>query len=243
MRKIWIPIVLTVFAASLSACGSKSSTQATQLSPQARVKSARINIQLAMAYLGNKQNDLAKSKLIRAMKLAPDLPESNYAFGYYYLQLKEPKKAETYYQNALKLAPNNPDVLNSYGVFLCDTGKYEQAEKAFLNAASMPNYTAVGLTYQNAGDCAYKAKDKTHAYVYFEKAYHTDPRLPVPYLRLAEIDFSKGKLKSAQRYLKGFNGLADPTKESLALGIKIAEKMGDKSKAASLRLQLNSIKQ
>lgn len=241
MRRILIPIALTLLAAGLSACGSKS-TAATQLSSQARTKSARINIQLAMAYLGNKQNALAKAKLIRAMKLAPNLPESNYAFGYYYLQLKQPDKAEPYYQKALKLAPKDPNVLNSYGVFLCDTGKYELAEKAFLNAASVPDFTAVGLTFQNAGDCAYKSKDNTHAYVYFEKAFHTDPRLPVPYLRLAEIDFANGKIKSAQRYLQGFNDLADPTMESIGLGIKIAEKQGNKSKAASLRLQMNSLK-
>lgn len=238
MKKL---ISVLFISALLAGCSSDPSKNATQLSASARTKSARINIQLGMAYLQSQQNDLAKTKLLKAMSLAPNLPEANYAFGYYYLEVKEPKKAEPFYKRALKLAPNNPNVLNSYGVFLCAIGQYDNAEKAFLNAASVPSFTAVGLTYQNAGDCAYKYKDDIKAMVYFKKANQIDPRLPVPLLRLAEIDFANGKMKTAQQYLNGFNELADPNKESLKLAIKLAEFQGQKSKAASLRLQLNAM--
>lgn len=234
-------LALTCCTVLLSSCASHPPKNINELSPAAKVKAARINIQLGMAYLENKQNQLAKGKLLRALEIAPQLPESHYALGYYYLELKEPKKAKPYYEQASKLAPNNPHVLNSYGVFLCATGQYEQAEKAFLNAASQPKFTAVGLTYQNAGDCAYQYKDNTHAMVYFKKANEIDPRLPVPLLRLAEINFAQGKLKLAEQYLTAFNDIADPTVESLSLGVKLATAQGNKSKAASLRLQLNAL--
>lgn len=234
MRRLFITLAMGL---CLCAC-SKSSTKSSQV-PGRAISAARLNVRLGMNYLQQHRNDIAKAKLLKALALSPKLPEANFAMGYYLFKTGNLKQAEQYYQKAYKLAPNDPDVLNSYGVFLCETDRYKKAEKLFIKATKAPLFTAVGLTYQNAGSCAYIHNHLKAASSYFKQALKQDPRLPLPYLRLAQISFNEKQYQRAGHYLNQFNRLADPTIDSLRVAIGLAKANKNKSKAASLQLQLD----
>lgn len=233
MRRILSVLMMLLALAACSKLSEKSSEIALNTT-----KAARLNVHLGMSYLDQKRNDIAKAKLLKALALAPNLPEANFAMGYYLFKVGQQKKAKTYYEKAYQLAPKDPDVLNSYGVFLCETGHYQKGEKLFLEAAKIPAFTAVGLTYQNAGSCAYIHQKWQTAKKYFKESARQDPRLPLPYLRLAQINFKEQNYGIAREYLNQFNLLADPTIESLKVAIGLAKAHKNKSKAASLELQL-----
>ncbi len=200
------------FVLLISGCATSSPNKISNPS-----QAAHLNAVLGMQYFALHENLLAQEKLQKALELDPNSPEANSAMGYYLWKIGQSDQAKIYYSKASYLAPNDPDILNAEGVYLCGTGEFKSGIQSFLKAAQIPGFLALGLTYQNAGSCAYESGDpelKTRSINYFQKALQADPLLPLADLRLAELYFDQKNLAQARIYLKRFNDIADPTEES-----------------------------
>ena len=212
----WRGLVLFMLSVLLSSCVSTSQTQIQ------KDQAVRLNTELGMRYFSLNQNTLAETKLEKALSLDPNSPEANDAMGYFLWKTGQIDQANFYYQKAYSLAPKDPEVLNARGVYLCETGQSKPGIEAFISAAKTPGFLALGLTYQNAGDCAYLAGDQNSAIEYFEQALKSDPLLPLADLRLAGLYKTQNNLPKAKYYLDRFNHIADPTPESREIAKKLA---------------------
>jgi type IV pilus assembly protein PilF len=202
-------------------------------------KAARLNVELGLSYLKQEQVSRAKSKLLRAKALAPDLPEVHYSYGYFQEYVGEIEAAEKSYQKAVSLNPKGGNERNNYGTFLCRQHQYRKSEKEFLKAIDDPNYPNTAEAFENAGVCVNQIPDVAKAVEYFEKALRYDPNRPTALLELAMIRFQEKQFQQASEFHQRYAQIAAPNARFLLLGIELAKRSGDKNKMASYQLLLN----
>lgn len=203
-------------------------------------RASDLNIQLGMAYLQEERLDLARLKFRRALELEPDSAKAYCSMGYYYEKAGDRDQAKVSYEQAFQLSPEDPAIQNSYGVFLCRMGEYRFGETLLLKAASHPHFEQVGLAYQNAAFCFAKEGDSDQAIVYFKKAIAHNPRLVASYFELANTYFSVQNYKESDYYFKQFNARANPTPQSLELGIKLADHFSREGEMAGVKAKRNA---
>lgn len=203
-------------------------------------KAARLNVELGMSYLNQGNHPRAKSKLLRALELSPNLPEVQYAYAFYLETVGELVQAERLYLKAVRIDPKNGKSQNNYGAFLCRQGRYYEAEKSFLLALEDTSYNKTAEVLENAGLCVLQIPSVAKAEQYFERALKHDPKRYHALLELAIIKYKQNDIHLAQSYYATYSKVAQPTKRSLLLGLKLAEKTNDKDKQASIRLMLNA---
>lgn len=202
-------------------------------------KAAKMNVELGLNYLKQEQIARAKSKLLRAKTLAPDLPEVHYAYGYFLEYVGEIPAAEKSYQKAVSLNPKGGNERNNLGTFLCRQHQYRKAEKEFLKAIDDPNYPNTAEAFENAGVCVNQIPDVAKAAEYFEKALRYDANRSTALLELAMIRYQDKQYQQANEYHQRFAQIAKPNARFLLLGIELAKRSGDKNKLASYQLLLN----
>lgn len=203
-------------------------------------KAARLNVELGIGYLNKGQIPRAKTKFMRAMQLAPQLPEVHYAYGYFQERTGDLVSAEKLYVKAIGLNSKTGNAHNNYGAFLCRQAKYRQAEKEFLKAVADPSYLNTAEALENAGLCVLQIPDQQKAVEYFEKTLRYDQNRPHALLELALIYYREKRYDEARENLMRFAQVSDPTARSLLLNIELAKEKGDQDKVASYELLLRS---
>lgn len=190
-----------------------------------KIRAARINTQLAIAYLERHDVSRAKQKLMIAMDEAPTLPEIWYTTAYFLEATGNKEKANRHYLKAIELAPKRGDAHNNYGTFLCRNGKYEEAIHHFLIAVDDPTYLEPSAAYENAGLCALKIPDIIQAKNYFNKALMENPNRPPSLLALAKLSYQEKNYSAARKWTEKFDAISSPTEQSTALKEKIYAKL------------------
>ncbi len=191
-----------------------------QLHPN-KSKAAKLNVELGLSYLKEGQISRAKSKLNRALALAPHLSEVHYAYGYFFEQIGESEQAEKSYLKAIALNPKGGIEHNNYGAFLCRQKHYRRAEKEFLIAVNDWQYTHTAQAFENAGMCLLLLPDKKSATLYFEKALRHDPKSPHALLELAQLNLEKRDFSKAKQYLLQYQQHFSANSRSLLLEKKL----------------------
>ncbi len=226
-----------LFAVWLLSSTIASGAPTAQSEPQ-NVTAARLNAQLAVAYL--KQNDVAtaQEKIDKALTQNPKDPSVQMSAGLVYERLQEIDKADRFFAEALRLEPNNPDMVNNYAVFKCRRGHYAEGQKLFQQAARSPSYTTPEVAYANAGVCARSAKNLPQAEELFRKALSMRADYPDALLQLADLSFEKGSGLAARGLLDRYFAVASATPEALLLAVKVERSLGDTPSAERYASQL-----
>lgn len=180
------------------------------------------NLELGMSLLEKGNVDLAKSRLLSALKEDPNSSASWYAMAYFYEATGNEQLANQYYQKSIQVDPQNPMAHNNYGTYLCRHGKFEEAIKQFMTAVNQPDYIDTAQAYENAGLCSLLIPNDQWAMNYFQRALENKPSLPTSNLELAKLYYRQGNKRMAQYYLAEFNKLSKPTTEST----KLADELG-----------------
>ncbi len=204
-------------------------------------KAARLNAELGVAYLEKGQIARAKSKLLRARELAPQLPEVHYTMGYFLEFVGDIDEAEVAYQRALSITPKSGEANNNYGTFLCRRKQYLQADKYFQIALEDKDYVETAGVYENAGMCMAQTKNQEQAKEYFLKATRYDPSRPLPWLELSYMSLEADDVQSARFYFERYEQLPhSPDPRGLFMKHQLARQVGDENAAASAALLLRS---
>ncbi|EKE01148.1 MAG: hypothetical protein ACD_21C00204G0008 [uncultured bacterium] len=141
------------------------------------IEAANINAKLGIAYLQQNRTDIAKNKLLLALKQAPNDAKVHDSLGYFFAHTGEPTLAEKHYLYALKYANEKGIVWQSYGDFLYQQNRYKEALKYFLLATKDVNYLYVARAYACASDAALKLKQNN-----LSRRYHQEALLHDPYI-------------------------------------------------------------
>ena len=228
-RLMWTLMVLP-----LVACAPQSVRQEGIDSP------ARLNVELGKAYIHQGDYKQAMTKLQRAVDQSPNYPDAHGTLAILHWRLGELDKAEREFREAIRLDESDPQFHNNYGVFLCERARYEAAEEQFMQALANPLYETPEHAYTNAGLCALRRPDPVKAETHFRAALQRNPKFAPALLPMGEISYQGGHYLQARAYLQRYHEVAQPTAESLWLGVRTERKLDDRNTAATYALRLRS---
>ncbi len=198
---------------------------------------ARSHTDLGAAYYQQGKWEIALDEFNRAVEIDPTYAQAYNGLGLVYAALNEDAKADASFKRAIQVQPGSSESHNNYGSFLCAHKRYDESITQFLEAVKNPLYSTPNLAYANAGICAARKNDTKNAEVYLNKALQIEPLTYSAAYQLADIQFKRGDVTTAQKTLQ--NALiGSPSPETLWLGIRIARAQGDKDAEASYALQL-----
>jgi type IV pilus assembly protein PilF len=226
--------LLLFFLNLFAACAS---TPLTGCSVEEK-KNADINVQLGVEYMKRGRNDIALSRLQKALTYCPYSGDAHNAIAVLYGRLGMNNEAESHYQQALALKPEASDIHNNYGQFLCQKKQWNPAHKHFLKAIENPIYRTPEIPYTNAALCALQHNDYTTADSYLRKALQHNTQFPRALYQMAHLSYEEKRYKVAREYLQRYLKTAKHTPETLWLGIRIERRMNNKDAEASYALLL-----
>lgn len=229
----------------LSACNSNPSQQTVAQEPQSQVRasggaraSAKVHTELGALYFEDGQLATALEELRAAIAADSGYAPAYNVLGLVHLQLNENEAAEQNFRRALSIAGNDPEINNNYGWFLCQTGRTKESLVYFNNAIKNPLYPTPERAALNAGRCAEKAGDLAGAEGYYLRSMRLIRDNAAAVLALSGLKYRQDDLGDAYALVKDFHKLAEPTAESLWLGLRLARKLGDRAEELSYNTQL-----
>jgi type IV pilus assembly protein PilF len=229
MKRLWMMVLLFALLPITSACVSQSQKDKEAEQENKRdPASADINADLGMGYMRQGDYKMAMEKLLKALAYDPELPKAHYYIAELYRRLGQMDMAKHHYEEAYRLDPKNPTLHNNYGTFLCSIGEYEKADKFLQLAINNKLYQGRVRAMENAGVCAYLARDLDKAENYLRMALEINPKLPIALYQMTVVQFEKKDYLRARAYLQRFEEVGQLNAEALWIGIRIEYYLGDK---------------
>lgn len=226
-----LPVAILCLA--LAACAT--SGQPTGI--KARI-AAQSNTQLGVEYIKQKNYELAKDRLQKALEEEPNYALAHQVIAILYDRIGDSAQAEKHYRIALRLAPDDAESHNNYGQFLCSHERYEEADREYLIAAKNPYYKTPQVALLNAGMCMMARHDAPAAEKYFRLALDKAPDFAAALYKMAELKFNEKNYLMARAWLERFQEVAEQTPQSLWLGVRTESALGDSKGSDNYALQL-----
>ena len=218
---------------TVAACSS-----APEMPEDERRKAAETNTSLGRQYMDRGQYEVALEKLKRAVAQDKTYAPAHTLLAILYETIGQRDEAEQEYRLALRYDPEDGDVNNNYGAFLCASGKEQEAERYFLAAVQDPFYDTPAIAYSNAGSCALSAGDLDKAESFLRQSLKYDDELGSALLPMAQVSYQKGSYLRARAFLQRYESVGTMNEESLILGYRIEQSLGDEDTANRYRAEL-----
>lgn len=197
------------------------------------VRASQLNAELALGYLNQGDLQQAKAKVEKALVQDSRNPLANNLQGVVFQRLNEPHKAREHFRRAVSLAPDEPEYANAYGVFLCEQKMYDEGILQLLDVANNPLYRTPALAHENAANCALQAGKTGIAESNLIRALSLRPKFASAQLALAKLQAAEGRPDDAMDSLRVLEAYAPSSAESLALGARVATRLGNEDVAAA----------
>ena len=238
--KLIITISIIISILTLSACGGSSNNR----TDKQNTESAGLNVKLASGYIQRGQLEVAKNKLLKAIKLDDEYVPAYTTMAVLMDKIGEKEEAENYYLEALDIKPKNPELLNNYGTFLCqmdDASKLEDAVEQFRKALRNQFYATPQTAHANLGYCLMK-NEKYHNYDESEKhlrmALKINPQMKTALLSMGELGIKSSRYLMARAYMQRYHTVSPATAQSLWLQIQAERALGDQQYFIKISRQL-----
>lgn len=205
--------------------------------PEVR-KRARIRLQLAVGYFEQGQTTIALDEIKQALAVDPSYADAFNLRGLIYMRLNDQRLAEESFRRAMALNPRDANVTHNYGWLLCQQARYPEAFQAFGQALANPTYGGRAKTWMTQGLCQLRAGQQAEAEHSLSKSYELDAGNPVAGYNLAALLYQRGELSRAQFYIRRLNNGELANAESLWLGIKVEQRLGNRDAVEQLANQL-----
>lgn len=192
-----------------------------------REQAAQTRLELAAEYMRIGNIPVALEEVNTALKLNPDMIEAFVVRGMIYSQRGDYASAEADYARVMRQRGSDPDVLHNYGWILCQQGRHSEGVAYFDKVLATPGYTSSARTWMTKGLCLQAAGNVREAKEALTKAVQYDPQNPIASYNLASMLYKAGQVADAQLYVRRLNNSAYLNAETLWLGIKIENAMGN----------------
>lgn len=240
----WLGAWLLALAACalLAACAapgrglSADPVTASDESPQRQ--RARLRLTLASGYFEEGRTEIALDEVKQSLAIDPGYAAALNLRGLIYMRLQQPRLAEESFEQARALDPRDPDIAHNHGWLLCLQGRYPQAQAQFDRALADSAYGGRAKTFMTQGLCQSRAGRPLDAEQSLLRAYELDAAHPVTSYHLSQLLMQRGELSRAQFYIRRLNNGEHANAESLWLGIRIEQRLGDRAAMAQLAEQL-----
>jgi type IV pilus assembly protein PilF len=222
-----ILLALLVVAAGCSSQTTVESRGVTDTSLADARRRAEVHTALAGEYYSRGNYTVALTETRLALKDDSSYFPAYNMQGLVFMELHEDVTAREAFDQALNLSPNNPEVLNNFGWFLCLRSDPPRGLAMMQKAAADNYYPTPEKAYLSAGLCLRRMGRAAEAEESLRRAVLIRPDLIGALYNLAQITFERGNTKDAETYLLRYMRLAQPSRDALVLGVRIARKNSD----------------
>lgn len=205
--------------------------------PDAR-KRARLRIELATGYFEQGQTTVALDEVKQALVADATYAPAYNLRGLAYMRLGEMRLAEESFRRAVALAPRDANLAHNLGWLLCQQSRFTDAQPLFDAALLSPMYGGRAKTLLTQGICQARAGKPIDAEASLSKAFELDAGNPVISFNLAQLQFNRGELNKAQFHLRRLNNSELANVETLWLGMKTEQRLGNRDALRQLGDQL-----
>jgi type IV pilus assembly protein PilF len=240
-------LLLCMIAAGVSGCASNPGVTSASAGkadivtesdePESR-KKARLRLELASGYFEQGQTKVALDELKQALIADPSYADAYNLRGLVYMRLNDAALAEDSFRRALAINPKDPSVEHNYGWFLCQQSRFPESFRFFGQAIANPSYPGQAKSLMAQGLCQVRAGDRAEAEQSFIRSYELDAGNPLTAYNLSLLLFQRGELNRSQFYIRRLNNSELANAETLWLGIKIEQKLGNQQVSQQLASQL-----
>jgi len=231
-------VLLLCIAAILAAC-VQMPTDEGATDDQIASNRAKAHTDLATAYYGAGQYEVALEEVRTALESVNDYVPAINQLGLIYLALGQIEAAQTQIERAIKLDPNDPSVNNNYGLLLCSLGDEAEAMRYFNKALNDPLYRTPEYAYVNEGICATKMGDDARPAQFLGRALALSPDQPQALYLMADLAYASGDYRSARRYITRHLQVVIPGLDALWLAARTENKLGNSVSLEAYGAQLN----
>ncbi len=230
---------IAVFSMLLAACAQTPGTGEPKDEESRQQNRARVHTELAAAYYGAGQYDVALEEVRIALEADRDyLPAVN-QLGLIHLALGQIEDARRELKRAIRIDPENPSINNNYGMLLCSMGDAAGAMRYFEKALSDPLYRNPELAYVNAGACIKNQGDYDRAEQFLRRALAVAPDQPKALYEMADLEFHNGEIESAQYFITRHLQRVVSGPDALWLAARIEKRLGNNVALEAYGAQLN----
>ncbi len=238
-RALLVACLVLVALTGLPGCASGPNQDiVTDSDEPALRKRARTRLELAGGYFEQGQSTVALDEVKQSLAIDPDFPDAYNLRGLIYMRLNEMRLAEESFRRALSLSPNDANVLHNYGWLQCQQGRHTESVQTFTQALANPTYEGRAKTWLAKGVCQIRAGRLADAEQSLTKSYEYDAGNPVTGYNLASLLYQRGDATRAQFYIRRINNSEQANAETLWLGIKVEQRLGNRLARDQLATQL-----
>ena len=221
--------------APLNATGQDLVTASDE--PETRER-ARLRLELARGYFEQGQTTVALDQVKQSLAADPLYAPALNLRGLIYVRLGEFRLAEASFQQALRINARDGDTHHNLGWAYCQEARYPEAVQAFRRALQVPGYTSAARTWLTQGICQARGGLREAAEGSLTKAYELEPGNPITAYNLAALLHQRDQSDKARFYIRRLNNSELANAESLWLGIKVENRLGNRDVVRQLGDQL-----
>lgn len=221
----------------LGACSNVTTTSSTPMGQvesmpstpveHDRRKAAMTRLELATSYMGINRLDVAMEEVNNALSIDSSLIDAYLVRGLILAQQQNFPAAEADYNRVLRARPNDADIIHNFGFMKCQQQQFDAADALFRQALAIPGYANKGRTLMAQGLCQQSAGKKSEAIATLQEANRLEPNNPIVSYNLAAMLYGQGNVSDAQFHLRRLNSSEFANAETLWLGIKVENALGN----------------
>lgn len=205
-------------------------------------KALEFSIEAARAYIREGKWDAAKRHLKTALKIDDRNADVHEAMAEVFWNTGEFDQAAKHFQRAVSLDGKSSRIRNNYAAFLYQQKRYKEAEAQLEIVAEDLMYDRRATALISLGRVRMKLKKYQEAKEVLERANLMDRNNPLVFIELAEAYFQLGDFAKSQQFYDAYrNKVTGQTPAALWLGIRLADKFGDRDAKASYALALRNL--
>ncbi len=190
-------------------------------------KRARVRLELAGAYFGRGQLEVALDQVKLAIQADSSIGEAYNLRGLIYASLGDDKLAEESFRRALQINSRDADAMQNFGWYLCQRKRYAEAQAQFEQAIAVPQYRDTARTMLTQGVCLLQAGQIDEAERSLLRAYEFDPSNASAAFNLADVLYRRKDYERARFYVRRVNTNAEVANaQSLWLAARIENRLG-----------------
>lgn len=202
---------------------------------------AQVRLELATAYFGRNQMDVALQEVNRALQADPNLVNGYNLRGLINASLGKDQAAEDDFRRALSINPRDVDSLQNFGWYLCQHKRYAEGNVQFTQALAVAQRRDPSRILLAQGVCYAFAGQLDEAEKALQRSYQADPTNPSTSVNLAEVLLRRGEAERARFHIRRVNGnQAYISAQTLWLAVRIEHKLGNRTGVQDLGNQLQT---
>lgn len=242
MRKVRCLFALLLLVAVGGLSGCVTTQEGGYGNKKDSARALDYSLQAARSYIAQQNWDAAKRHLRNALAMDDRNAEVHEALALVFQNTGEYELAGDHFRRAVSLDGKASRIRNNYAVFLYQRGDFAGAEQQLERVVADVLYDRRESAFLNLGLSRMRLQKYEAAKEAFERAFMLDKQSLVTTFQLAEVYYRVGEFERSQQFYDQWRARVQrQSPAGLWLGIRLADRFGDRNAQASYALALKNM--